>query len=166
MPKKKKARRAPATTQGSVERIPRSTWPKSEGDELNRLLRARRDFERTNNIAPLRDEKLFGRLSEQLKQATQREKPRIPNACKNFWNRYGRDYYDCDERGNIKRSESKVTSAQTATKVQKAKQQTKTMTNTKTKTETKKSEMQQTSEDEEFSEDEYEGGEWDEEDDE
>ncbi|KAN0114857.1 hypothetical protein V8E51_004401, partial [Hyaloscypha variabilis] len=29
---KKKARRAPATTQGTVERIPRSTWPKSEGD--------------------------------------------------------------------------------------------------------------------------------------
>ncbi|KAE9379283.1 hypothetical protein N431DRAFT_326948 [Stipitochalara longipes BDJ] len=145
---KKKARQTPATPQDTAERIPRSTWPKSEGDALNRLLRARRDFERTNNITPLRDEKLFGLLSEQLNQVTRREKPRTKNACKNFWNRYGRHYYDCDERGDTKRSNSKVTSAQSTTKMRKAKQQTKTISKTK------QNGMQQANEDEDEDEDE------------
>lgn len=135
----KKARRAPAASQNAMETIPGSTWPKSEGDELNRLLRARRDFERTHNIAPWLDGKLFGMLSERLQQVTRREKPRTLNACKNFWNRYGRFYYDCDERGKKKRSESKVTSAQSSKKVQKAKQHTMTAkSKSKSKSKSKK----------------------------
>jgi hypothetical protein len=156
----KKARRAPAASQNTAEAIGKSVWLKSEGDELNRLLRARRDFERTHSIKPMLDEPLWELLSKQLQQVTRKEKPRTHSACKNFWNRYGRFHYDRDERGDKKRSESKVTSAQSSTKVQKAKQHTKTAkskskskSKTETKTETKQEEQESEAEESEYYED-------------
>jgi len=141
-PPRKKPRRAgpsPGKSQEPAERFPGSTWFMSEANTLYRLLQEQRDLEKKGKLAPLRDAKLWKVLSAKLNAATGGN--RTDNACKNFWNRYGRKHYDCEERGDTKRSDSKVTSAQSSKKEQQPKQETEIRN--KAKTATKKGKKEQ-----------------------
>jgi len=152
---RKKPRQAPAESHDAVQKIPQSTWPTSQADTLHRLLQAHRASEKANNVNPSYDMRLWDPLAIQLNRAINRapgEKPRTGNACKNFWNRYGREHYNFDERSDTKRSDSKVTSTQSSKKVLKAKQQTKTKRKVK--------QEHDANDEEEFAESEGEGGNW------
>jgi hypothetical protein len=104
-------------------------WSRAEGDELFRLIVDRRKYEKDHNQTALHDAKLFEELSPLHNRTFPKEK-RSLGACKNYWNRHGRVYYGYDERGEGKRSDSMVTSAQPS-KAQKVKQQTKTKRKTR-----------------------------------
>jgi hypothetical protein len=63
-------------------------------------------------------------------------KSRSPLACKNYWNRVGRERFNCENRGGTKRSDTLATSVQVS-KAQKVTQQGKTKKQTKQKSKSK-----------------------------
>jgi hypothetical protein len=90
------------------------SWSEGEYKALWRLLLARRDLESSNeNLDILKDERLMQHMSLQLaEEGIFRSK----NACKNFWNRYGREWSKFEERVGGVSNRSLTTSAQTKRK--------------------------------------------------
>jgi hypothetical protein len=98
-----------ATSHGASNKK-NSSWTDEEFQALWRLLAARRALEASDeSMDVLKDERLMAHMSEQLAdEGIYRSK----NACKNFWNRYGREWSKFEERvGNII-NRSLTTSAQ------------------------------------------------------
>jgi hypothetical protein len=113
------------------------SWSDDEGAALHQLVVEQQELEKRENLKPMRDERLFEKLAPQLQQRMGANgKSRSPLACKNYWNRIGRARFNCENRGETKRSDTLVTSAQ-ASKAQKAKQQGKIKQQTKQKSKSK-----------------------------
>ena len=113
------------------------SWSDDEGAALHQLVVEQQELEKRENLKPMRDERLFEKLAPQLQQRMGANgKSRSPLACKNYWNRIGRARFNCENRGETKRSDTLVTSAQ-ASKAQKATQQGKIKQQTKQKSKSK-----------------------------
>jgi hypothetical protein len=88
-----------------------SSWTEEEYKALWRLLVARRDLEKANEkMNVLKDEKLMELMSLQL---AEKGIFRSKNACKNYWNRFGRERSKFEERVGGVTNRSLTTSAQT-----------------------------------------------------
>jgi hypothetical protein len=100
------------------EKFAGSSWYKNEGRALYHLVKAQRDSEQAENRTPLKDVKFWNLMSDRLRaQGINRS----GSACKNFWGRIGRGYFDYEERIKPKNPNQKVTSAQLSKKEKQAK---------------------------------------------
>jgi hypothetical protein len=127
---------SPREANRAADKAPRKkgqSWSDEEGAALHQLVVEQQELEKRENLKPMRDERLFEKLAPQLQQRMGANgKSRSPLACKNYWNRIGRAKFNCENRGETKRSGTLVTSAQ-VTKAQKATQQGKIKQQTKQK---------------------------------
>lgn len=113
------------------------SWSPEEGAALHQLVVEQQELEKRLGLNPLRDERLFEKLAPQLQQRMGANgKSRSPLACKNYWNRVGRERFNCENRGGTKRSDTLATSVQVS-KAQKVTQQGKTKKQTKQKSKSK-----------------------------
>lgn len=121
-PPSKKAKREIKTSKDAKPK--EGKWSDAEHDAVHQLLRAQRAREAADGSNPLRDDNLWTGISVALSNMGFN---RTKNACRMYWNRYGRSQSGYDER--VTKTGSLVTSSQNKKKSKAA----------TTKTETKES---------------------------
>ncbi|KAF7948878.1 hypothetical protein EAE96_008060 [Botrytis aclada] len=117
-----KSRKTPQSSRksGPTSKPRRSAWTDDETFKLYKCLVKRREIEAQHpNLVKLYDAPLWNHISEEL--ASVHGIHRAPGGCKSNWNRNGREFYDFDERSDLKRSKSLATSVQAPKKDRKGK---------------------------------------------